>query len=350
MFDLANLPPKLTLACSPTPLHRLRGGARRWHADIWVKRDDLTGCALSGNKIRKLEFLLADARARGAGAVVTCGGAQSNHARATALAAARLGLRCHLVLRGDEPKRVAGNTLLDRLAGATVRWVDTQTYGRGVALLEEEAAALAEREQTRAYVIPEGGSNGLGAVGYVVAAAELARQLYREGLQIDAVVVACGSGGTLAGLAAGHALWPDLLPPPVGIAVCYDPDYFRRVAIELAREALELCGVHRPPARPAVGPILDAVGLGYALLQRDDVAAIEQMASGEGIVLGPAYTGKAWAALQRALAQGTWPLGRRIVFVHTGGIFAVFSRAQTWAQPLAHDEGTAQPAPTHKGG
>ncbi len=183
--------------------------------DLWIKRDDATSGAEAGNKVRKLEFLLADARLKGADTIITCGGIQSNHARATALVCAALGLKCVLLLRVDEPRTAAiprtGNVLLDRLAGAEVRLVSREEYAQRTAYMETVAGELRGRGR-RPYVIPEGGSNGLGSLGYVDCMRETSGQL-RAGLgggaRFDVIVHACGSGGTAAGIVLGAARFGD---------------------------------------------------------------------------------------------------------------------------------------------
>ena len=192
------MPPRLTLARTPTPLRRLDRLSERWGVDLWIKRDDLTGAALSGNKIRKLEFELAAARESGATAVITCGGLQSNHARATAVAARELGMVPHLVLRtadGKAPPEADGNLLLDLLVGAEVTWVDPAAYReRRGAIMAGIAKEMGGRG-LRGYVIPEGASSARGALGYVAATRELLDQLGRDGAppRIDSLVHACGS-------------------------------------------------------------------------------------------------------------------------------------------------------------
>jgi D-cysteine desulfhydrase len=294
------------LARLPTPLVRLERVSRALGAEIWCKRDDLTGLALTGNKVRKLEFLLAEALERGADVVLTTGGVQSNHARATAVAARQLGLDVVLLLRGSPTDDPDGNLLLDYLLGARIVWcTGTEYRERRDAILAE----LAERERAkgrRPYVIPEGGSNALGARGYAAAAEEI-------GERFDHVVVACGSGGTVAGLALG----PDI-GPIHGIAVCDDRAYF-----EARIRAMD-------PAIPAPGPrwhIEDGFqGPGYGIATSEVWAGVRQMAELEGLLLDPVYTGKAWWALRTRVAEGTWD--GRILFWHTGGVFGLFGRGR----------------------
>ncbi|HEX7601812.1 MAG TPA: pyridoxal-phosphate dependent enzyme, partial [Polyangiaceae bacterium] len=243
--------PRLHLVHGPTPLVARPSLSAELGVDLWIKRDDATGGAEAGNKLRKLEYLFADALQKGAKHVVTCGGIQSNHARATAIVAAQLGLRCTLLLRvtdGTEvgPEReapkerlpVTGNVLLDRLVGANVRLISPKDYADRAACMAKVAAEL-ELAGERAYVIPEGGSNGLGALGYVDAMREVREQLDRGlggGARFDTIVHACGSGGTAAGVALGagtHRVASEVR----AVAVCDDAAYFERVIAAIVREA-----------------------------------------------------------------------------------------------------------------
>lgn len=316
-------PPKLPLARIPTPLERARRSAEALGIDLWIKRDDLTGSALSGNKVRKLEFLLADAQAAGADIVVTCGGEQSNHCRATAIAARRAGMDSLLVLRTADPgapPAATGNILLDRIAGAEVQWITPQEYARRNELLEERAEDLRSAGR-RPYVIPEGGSNALGCWGYACAAAELARDLADLPAAKTTVLYACGSGGTGAGLLLGRALH-DLDVTITGVNVCDDADTFRAVIGGLCADFDRDYGT-RCAIEPADIEIIDGyVGLGYARSRTEELAELVGLARRDGVILDPVYSGKAFYALTRELKAGR-DLGERVVFLHTGGIFGL---------------------------
>lgn len=326
------LPPSLPLARSNTPLEHLDALSDELGVDLWVKRDDLTGSHLSGNKVRKLDFLLADAVAQGATHVITCGGVQSNHARATALAARPLGLTPILLLRTptgspDElPSPPTGNVLLDRLAGATIVTISPEDYRNARA---ERMATLAEslRQQGhRPYVVPEGGSNALGALGYVACAREINAQLGDLG-PADVVVAATGSGGTLAGLALG---FEDLgaKTRAVGFAVCDDAAYFSAIVDRLAADAQVFGLPVLSKDRYAVND--HYVGHGYARSTPHEIAFLAETLARHGLALDPVYTNKAFMGLLDTLrnapgtltADGSPP--RRVVFVHTGGIFGLF--------------------------
>ena len=327
---------RIHLAHTPTPLQRMQRLSQRMGVDIYFKRDDFSGSELSGNKVRKLEFLLADALATGADTVLTCGGAQSNHCRATALAAVKAGLACLLLLRTDDPAKpppVSGNILLDRLAGAEIVWITPQQYRDRDRIFQREAARLRSQGK-KPYIIPEGGSTALGAWGYVAQMMELAADL--ETLDDDpatptTVICACGSGGTTAGMALGGRMVENPLRV-VGVNVCDDRDYFKAVIDRICCEFNDTW----PAARSAGIPpyeILDGyVGRGYALSRPEELAAIRDLARLEGVVLDPVYTGKAYLGMLTELTKDPKVFGDRIVFVHTGGLFGLFPIAQQFAK------------------
>lgn len=327
---IPDLPPRLPLARLPTPLEPSpRLGAHLGLELLW-KRDDLTGLELSGNKARKLEFLVADAEAAGADTLVTCGGVQSNHCRATAFAAARRGLGCVVLLRTADPASpppVEANVLLDRLAGAEIRYVSHDQYRRRAEVMAAAADELRARGR-RPYVIPEGGSNALGSLGYVLAMAELWAQLppaWRDGAVT--IAYAAGSGGTGAGIELGvrAAGWGGAAP--LGFAVCNDARYFQEVVGALCAEARR-----RWPALPGVAAAdvrIDGgfVGPGYAETTAAGVEIVRRAAREDGVVLDPVYTGKAMLGVATRAAEGTLP-SRRVVFVHTGGAFGTLAYAR----------------------
>lgn len=329
--DLAALgaPPRLPLARLPTPLDPSPRLGAELGLELLYKRDDLTGLALSGNKARKLEFLLAEAERRGADTLVTCGGVQSNHCRATAFAAARRGLRCVVLLRVPDPARpppLEANALLDHLAGAELRYVSHEQYRHRTALLAGVAEAL-RAEGRRPFVIPEGGSSALGSWGYLVAMRELRAQVppaWRAGPVTIAYAV--GSGGTAAGIALGlrTAGWD---ARAVGFAVCNDAAYFRATVAALCAEARRTW-----PALPAVAPeeveIDDRfIGPGYAQATEEGLALVARVARTDGILLDPVYTGKAMLGLVARAGE----LGPRVVFLHTGGAFGLLPFAARFA-------------------
>jgi D-cysteine desulfhydrase len=309
------MPRRLTLAHLPTPLWRNAALDRIVGTEVWVKRDDVTSGAAAGNKIRKLEFLLAEARDRAATVVLTCGAVQSNHARATALLAAELGIRSLLFLRAPDPaapQPVTGNLMLDRMAGATVRFITPAEYRDRQALMDEAARDLEKRGE-RPYVIPEGGSNGLGALGYVEAMREMRAQMDAGGPRaFDAIAHACGSGSTAAGVALGAARY-EVADATLAMAVCDDRAYFERVIGRIVAEARAI-----DPSLSAISRLVvhDAwKGPAYGVASPDQLRFVVDVARQTGLVLDPVYTGKALFGLSRLD-----PKPARVLFIHTGGL------------------------------
>ncbi|MGA3120752.1 MAG: D-cysteine desulfhydrase family protein [Polyangiaceae bacterium] len=315
--------PRVSLVHGPTPIVKRRSLDAWIGVDLWIKRDDATGGAEAGNKVRKLEWLLADALAQHADTVVTCGGLQSNHARATALACAGLGLKCILVLRVADPMQAlppTGNVFIDRLAGADVRLVSPAEYGQRHAVMEEVAAEIRDGGR-RPYVIPEGGSNGLGSLGYVECMRETAHQM-RLGLAgrdaaFDVVVHACGSGGTAAGLALGAARF-GVAGSVRAMAVCNDRAYFDAEVARIIREARAWDASLVDPAPFVVDEAGRGPAYGVSTAEQRDV--IRRVARSAGLVLDPVYTGKAMHGLHVAVQRGDIAAGSRVLFVHTGGL------------------------------
>ena len=310
---------RLSLAHLPTPLERPGRLCDALGIDLWIKRDDATLGAEAGNKIRKLEFLLADALEKGADTVITCGGMQSNHARATALLAARLGLSAVLFLRvadlspeddgmlAKDPPLV-GNVFLDWLAGAEIRLITPASYQRRMEIMQRHAAGL-----SHGYVIPEGGSNGIGAFGYIEAMTEIREQL-GDAAPFDMLVHACGSGGTLAGCALG-ARRARVANEVRAMAVCDDAAYFERTAEAIMNE----CRVLDPSLEePASWRVDDRFkGPAYAVSTAEQRRVMIEVSRLSGLVLDPVYTGKAFFGLWQMKAELA---DRRVLFLHTGGL------------------------------
>lgn len=318
--------PRLFVAHLPTPLERLeRLSSTLGGPEIWIKRDDCTGLSTGGNKTRKLEFLLAEAVEQGAGMVLTQGATQSNHARQTAAFAARIGMDCHILLEdrtgsNDPNYNGNGNVLLDHLHGAT-----TQKFAGGTDMVAE-MEALAERMRAagrNVYVIPGGGSNATGALGYVNCAYELVGQANDRGLVIDRIVTATGSAGTHAGLVAGlRGINADI--PVLGFGVRAPQDRQEASVFALAERTAEKLGCPGVVSREDVVADCAYVGAGYGLPGDDTLEAISLFANLEGILLDPVYSGKAAAGLIDYCRKGRFAPGERIVFLHTGGSAALF--------------------------
>ena len=311
--------PNLPLGLLPTPLYRLENLSRELGRNLYIKRDDLMGVALGGNKVRKLEFLLADARSKGADVVLTAGGPQSNHAMLTAACAARLGMEAILVLK-KRGVLEGGNLILDRIFGAEVRFVDTDSYDDVYGEMDRLMEDLRRQGRTP-YFIPAGGSVPLGCLGYVNCAKEIANQAEELGVAFDAIVSATGSGGTYAGLTLGAKLF---LPgtQSVGIGVCDDP--FEEIAYDLMEGTARLLEWDGPVEREDIH-IRYHIGPGYAVPSPEGTAAVERLARTEGVLVDPVYTGKALAGLLQLLEEGCFGEEENVLFVHTGGAGALFA-------------------------
>jgi len=331
--------PRVLLTRLPTPLEEIpRLGKTVGVHRLLIKRDDLTDLALGGNKVRKLEFLLGEARTQRADTLITTAGAQSNFLRLTAAAARREGMTPILVVRGhpDAPSR--GNLLLMRVFGADIRFVDTDDpYAPETSAIMQAAADEVQTRGRRAYMMNIATfSGGLAAVGYVAGAFELAEQLHERGVEPDHLVLAVGSGGTYAGLLLGLRL-AGFKTHIVGVSVNIAAPRLRAMIARHIHDAARLLDVGSP-VRDEEIDITDAhVGPGYSVPTQESLAAIRLAAATEGLMFDPIYTGKAWAALAHAVHQGRIDRDATVVFLHTGGAPNLFLHADTitTAAPLA---------------
>ena len=305
--------PRVALGLFPTPIQKLENVSRRFSANVYLKRDDLTGLGLGGNKVRKLEFLLADAKAQGAEVVFTTGGAQSNHAMLTAAAANRLGMKPILILKKRGVTARRGNQLLEHLMGTDVRFLDTDSYDDIYAEMDCVGKALG----VPYYKIPCGGSNALGSLGYVACAEEIAGQ----GMRFDHLVCAEGSGGTMAGLALGAKLF---LPGTKVHGMMVDSDPFEEITLRLMKEAAALLEADLE-ITAADFALRDLCGPGYAIPSEEGNEAVRLLAETEGLFLDPVYTGKAFAGLVQMLTDGTVQPGENVLFLHSGGAGGLFA-------------------------
>jgi L-cysteate sulfo-lyase len=319
--------PRLRFAHLPTPLEPLDNLSRHLGGPrIWIKRDDCTGLAGGGNKTRKLEFLTADALAQGADTLVTTGATQSNHARQTAAIAGRLGLACQLVLvnlarNSDVDYRHNGNVLLDELFGARITHLDGVTDLN--AALEGVAAELREAG-AKPYVIPAGGSNAIGALGYANAALELTQQANEMGLRIDRLVHATCSSGTQAGLVAGMVGLNSRIPV-LGIGVGDPAPVQHSNVLRLARETAAKLALAVDVTEADVVVNGDYIGAGYGVPSEAGLEAIRLLARHESVLLDPVYSGKAMSGLIDLVRRGAFAGDENIVFLHTGGSQALFA-------------------------
>lgn len=323
--------PRVRLAALPTELEETpRLAAEIGIERLFVKRDDNTGLALGGNKARKLEFLMADAQSKGAQVVITCGGAQSNHARQTAAAARKLGMECIIFFTDPMPEDFNGNLLLDALLDAEMRFIPNASYEELLKAMAVEEANLVLKDRTP-YVIPVGGSTGVGALGYVAGVREIAEQLRERGAENPDMVMAVGSSGTLAGLILGRSLF---LPEArlIGISVSRDSFQARQRAVKIASDAAKLLGVEADFKDDPVVVYDEYVGTGYAIPTQEGKDAILLCARTEGLILDPVYTGKAMAGLIDLARKGEIGRGRPVVFWHTGGAPALFACAELFRE------------------
>ncbi|XP_072953384.1 D-cysteine desulfhydrase 1, mitochondrial [Typha angustifolia] len=313
----------------PTPIHKWNLPNLPEGTEVWIKRDDLSGMQLSGNKVRKLEFLMADAVAHGADCVITVGGIQSNHCRATAVAARYLNLDCYLILRTskvlvDKDPGLVGNLLVERLVGAHVELVSKEEYAKiGSVALADLLKKRLLNEGRKPYVIPVGGSNSLGTWGYIEAIREIEQQTQSCGeMQFDDIVVACGSGGTIAGLSLGSRL-SNLKAKVHAFSVCDDPDYFYNYAQGL------IDGLQAGVSSHDIVNIRNAKGLGYAMNTTEELKFVKDIATTTGIVLDPVYSGKAaYGMLEDMASNPTKWKARRILFIHTGGLLGLYDKTE----------------------
>jgi L-cysteate sulfo-lyase len=337
MIDLSSFP-RVRLAHLPTPLEpmdrisKLLGGPR-----FWIKRDDCSGLSTGGNKVRKLEFVLADAIATGADTIVTAGATQSNHSRQTAAAAARLGLKCHLLLwnmtgSGERAYLQNGNILLDRLHNATIHELSGADAKDALTYLNAEVDKFTQRlreQGARPYAIPVGASNPKGALGYVECARELVSQAKESGLKIDAIVHRSGSAGTQAGLVAGLAIM-DAQIPVIGIGGGKSPTELEEMVFLMAKEVASLLGEPLAVKRSAV-VATDPNPVQYGLLTREISEVISLFARTEGILVDPVYTGPALVGMIDLIRQGKFKRDSNVVFIHTGGTASLFSYVDYFA-------------------
>jgi D-cysteine desulfhydrase len=316
-------PKSLDLAMKPTPIEGLRTFPQLPQGfEIFIKRDDLTGFYLSGNKIRKLEFIFHDVLEKDADTLVTCGGFQSNHARATAILGASFGLKSVLVLFGEDSPKLDGNLFLNKLVDAQIKYVPEVRYDELDAIMDEVSSQL-KKEGKRPYIVPEGASNELGVWGYIKASQEIKKQLDGMKLKIDKIVTAVGSGGTYAGLFLGSKIldWPVQI---YGINVKDTAQIFVDRIYQLMIATKEKFKLDISFEKEDLNIIDGYVGEGYAKSKKEELDLIKSVAQNTGIILDPVYTGKAMYGLLDQLNKETFSKGDKILFLHTGGGFGLF--------------------------
>ena len=317
------LPEKYTLGFFPTPLQRLENLSKKYSDyNLFIKRDDNTGLASGGNKTRKLQYFIHDVLEKGCDTVITAGAQQSNHCRQTAAACAKAGLECHLLLGGKEPENYNGNLLLSRLLGAKIHFTGDNRKGEDIVKLKQEL----ESKGRKAYEIPYGGSNLLGAYGFVDAVKELKNQLLEQNLKIDYIFIASSSGGTQAGLKLGIDLYKlDIVLIPISIdKIGLEDKTLDEAVLELLHQGQKELNIQKNYSINDAKLIRDYDEPGYGVITKNEKMAIKQLAQKEGILLDPVYSGRAFYGMLDHLETNRLKKNTNVLFWHTGGLPANF--------------------------
>ena len=321
---MIKIPERIKLANLPTKIEKLdRLSKLTSGPDIYIKRDDYTGTEISGNKIRKLEFSIKEALDMGCDYLITCGGIQSNHARATVAAAVKMGLKAGLILRGSKDTKIDGNLFINKLLGADIRFVTSEDYKNKRIEIMEDLKKEMEIKGFKPYIIPEGASNGIGSFGYFNAMEEIVAQEKAMNIHFDGIFIAVGSGGTHAGLLLGSKLL-GISTQIYGINVCDDEEYFKNRIHEILIESNEYLDIDIQFDKSEINIIDGYVGRGYALSTPVELNFINELAKLEGVILDPVYTGKGMYGLTQEIKKGKFKDFKNILFIHTGGLFGLF--------------------------
>ncbi len=325
---MLGVPEKLSLANLPTKIEKLDrltkflGGP-----DIYIKRDDQTGSEISGNKVRKLEFAVKEAINKNCDMLITCGGIQSNHARATAAVAAKLGMKSILLLRGDKSTPPEGNHFLDLLLGAEVRFISPGDYSSRRMEIMEDIKKEYEAKGMKPYIIPEGASNGIGTFGYYMGMEEIIKQQKELGTEFDGIILAVGSGGTYAGLCLASKIF-NSSSKIHGINVCDNGEYFVNKIYDILMESKKYFSCDVTISKGDINIIDGYVGAGYAKSSKEELEFIQFIAGLEGLILDPVYTGKAMYGMVQEIKKGRFKEYKNLLFIHTGGIYGLFPQKE----------------------
>jgi len=318
---------KESIAFLPTPIHSLNRLSEQYQPnELFIKRDDQTGVASGGNKARKLEYLIKEALVAGCDTVLTAGAQQSNHCRQTAAVAAQMGLDCHLLLGGSAPEEYSGNLLLSKLLGARIHFTGAQRKGEQLQALNEKL----QSDGKKCFIIPYGGSNLTGSLGFVNAIRELKEQERSMGIEFDHIVFASSSGGTQAGMILGKALF-DLKANlhPISIdKVGINGTPLEEIVLNLVNEGAQLLGLKNPFTIEACRLNRTFDGPGYGHLIPEELRSILKLAQEEGILLDPVYSGRAFYGLTQLLKDRYFEKNAKILFWHTGGLPAIFTQSE----------------------
>lgn len=320
------IPKKIKCIHMQTPIMKLDNFSKKLGSEIYIKRDDFTGIEFSGNKVRKLEYVLKDALDQGADTLITCGGIQSNHARATAALSAKLGMKCYLVLRGDENERIEGNRFLSLLLGAKIKFISKEDYSKNKDKIMKKLAEELKTNGLKPYLIPEGASNGLGNFGYLNAGFEIMEQEKEMGVEFDLIVTAVGSGSTYGGLFLADKIKKGA-SRTVGFNVCDDtPTFVKRIDGYL-NDTFKILEKKVDYSTDEIKIIDGYVGNGYGLSRNEEIDFIKNFAMMEGVILDPVYTGKAMYGFYNEFKKGTFKDKKKILFIHTGGLYGIFPKS-----------------------
>lgn len=321
---MIQIPKRILLANLPTKIEKLeRLSESLGGPNIYIKRDDQTGSEVSGNKVRKLEFSVMEALDHGCDYLITCGGIQSNHCRAVAAVAAKLGIKSCLLLRGREDIEPDGNLFLDRVLGADVHFISPEDYKYHRMEIMEELKKELQSKGFNPYIIPEGASNGIGTFGYFNAMEEILTQEKELGIHFDGIVTAVGSGGTYSGLFLAAKIL-NYHGKIYGFNVCDDKEYFQNRICEILLDSFSYLNENILFSKDEINIIDGYVGRGYALSSPEELEFIQYIAKLEGIILDPVYTGKAMYGLAEKIKEGRFKDCENLLFIHTGGLFGLF--------------------------
>lgn len=324
------LPKKLNLANLPTKIEKLERLSEKLVGgpNIFIKRDDQTGTEISGNKIRKLEFSIREALDENSDVLITCGGIQSNHARATAAIATKLGLKSVLVLRTDKEKEdIDGNYFLDKLLGADIRFISSEDYSKRRTEIMNDIKDNLKKEGLRGYIIPEGASNGIGNFGYYNALLEILDQQKEMNVKFDMIVCPVGSGATYGGMFLANKL-NNTDCEIYGVNVSGDAKHFKDAISNILKESFTYTDDEIIINKEEINIIDGYVGRGYAISRPEELEFIYSLAKLEGVILDPVYTGKAMYGLVQEIKKGRFTDKKNILFIHTGGLFGLFPKKE----------------------
>lgn len=313
-------PERVHLANLPTKIEKLERFSKDNNCNLWIKRDDQTHFEFSGNKVRKLEYAVKEAIDQGADCLITCGGIQSNHARATVAVAAKLGISSHLVLRGEEQDVAEGNLFLDKMFGSKITFVSQEEYSNNRNQIMEDIKVSLGKEGLKGYILPEGASNVIGSFGYINAYDEILNQEKELGVEFDAIVMSVGSGGTYAGLFFGNLLRKKN-KSIIGFSIYGEEEHFKTIAAKLVIDIGNYTGEIYPITKEDIIATDEYLGLGYGKSTKEEIQFIRKFAMEEGIILDPVYTGKAMYGLYTEINSGNMKKYNNILFIHTGGMF-----------------------------